>query len=111
MVYDNGNTRVASTAGVNSRGQVYELDETTMTATLVMNADLGGYSRAVGSAQMLSNGNFHFNSGFQGTLPNLFTTNDEVLPDGTLDYGLRIDRSVYRSFRVPDLYTPPPGTN
>ena len=33
-------------------------------ATLLLNADLGGYSFALGSAQTLANGNFHFDNGF-----------------------------------------------
>ena len=83
---------------------------TTLSASLVLNADLGVYSLALGSAQVLSNGNYHFNSGLIDP-QNVYAIGDEVLPDGTLDYGLQIDRAVYRSFRMPDMYTPPSGTN
>ena len=110
VLYDNGNTRVANSGSGNSRGQVYLLDETTLSASLVLNADLGVYSLALGSAQVLSNGNYHFNSGLIDP-QNVYAIGDEVLPDGTLDYGLQIDRAVYRSFRMPDMYTPPLGTN
>ena len=58
----------------------------TMTATLVVNADLGNYSAALGSAQMLPNGNLAFTSGFLGTAPNNFGQSIEVLPDGTKTY-------------------------
>jgi hypothetical protein len=106
VVYDNGNTRSELFDEKFSRGQVYELDESNMTATLVLNFDLGNYSPALGSAQQLSNGNFYFNSGFQFPQP-LTTTADEVLPDGTLDHGIQVDAAVYRSFRLKDMYTAP----
>src|SRR5262249_55601965 len=44
ILFDNGNTRRASDPNAHSRGQVWTLDEQTMTATLVVNADLGRYS-------------------------------------------------------------------
>ena len=59
-VFDDGNTRVAMNPGENSRGQVLSVDESTMQASLAVNADLGVFSPALGSAQELSNGNFHF---------------------------------------------------
>ncbi len=105
-VYDNGNTRCAQASPCNSRGQVYALDETTMTASPVVNADLGNYSAALGSAQALSNGNFHFNSGFQSP-PNFTGWSDEVVADGTKAFSLQILTGVYRSFRMRDLYTSP----
>jgi len=40
-----------------------------MTATPVLNADLGNYSFRLGSAQRLSNGNYSFMSGSLGTAP------------------------------------------
>ena len=48
ILFDNGNTRRASDPNAHSRGQVWTLDEQTMTATLVVNADLGSYSGAAG---------------------------------------------------------------
>ena len=56
-LFDNGNTRVSQMGG-NSRGQVLAIDESNMTITPVINADLGGYSLALGAAQRLSNGNY-----------------------------------------------------
>ena len=52
LVFDDGNTRIVSNGG-NSRGQVLELDEQNRTASFILNADLGVYSMAVGSAQLL----------------------------------------------------------
>ena len=69
VLLDNGNTRRATDPAATSRGQVWTLDETNMTATPVLNADLGSYAGAVGSAQRLSNGNYHFNLGINGPEP------------------------------------------
>ena len=46
------------------------LNEQTMTATSVVNSNLGGYSFALGAAQILPNGNLTFNSGTLGIAPN-----------------------------------------
>ena len=46
-----------------SRGQEWILNEQNMTATLVVNADMGNYSGFLGSSQMLPNGNLAFTSG------------------------------------------------
>jgi hypothetical protein len=104
ILFDNGNTRQASDPNAHSRGQVWTLDETTMTATPVLNADLGNYSSALGSAQRLSNGNYSFTSGFQGPAPNNFAQSIEVLPDGTPSYVLEFASPEYRSFRMRTLY-------
>lgn len=106
-VYDNSNMRCVQTSVCSSRGQVYSLDETAMTASLVLNADLQNYSSALGAAQPLQNGNIHFDSGFQN--PPLFSsTSDEVLPDGSMTYSIRSFQAMYRSFRMIDLYHAPP---
>jgi len=108
-VFDNGNTRVADNPGVteNSRGQVYQIDEANMVATLVLNSDLGVYSNALGSAQLLSNGNHHFLAGFNNPGPAPFSQSIEVLPDGTTNMRLQSPEIAYRSFRMPSLYAPP----
>src|SRR5262249_5953155 len=89
ILFDNGNTRRASDPTADSRGQVWKLDEQTMTATLVVNVDLGNYSFAAGAAQRLSNGNYVLSSGFQGQAPNIFGQSIEVRPDGTKAYVLQ----------------------
>jgi hypothetical protein len=112
VLFDNGNTRRASDPAAHSRGQVWTLDEQTMTATAVLNADLGNYSGALGGAQRLSNGNYSFTSGFQGAPPNQFGQSIEVRPDGTPAYVLQVAGPLYRSFRVRTLYEGtdlPPG--
>jgi arylsulfate sulfotransferase len=104
ILFDNGNTRRATDPNAHSRGQVWRLDEQTMTATLLLNVDLGNSSDALGAAQRLSNGNFSFTSGFQGPPPNQFGQTIEVLPDGTKAYVLQVNLIEYRSFRMRTLY-------
>jgi hypothetical protein len=103
ILFDNGNTRQASDPNAHSRGQVWTLDETSMTATLVLNADLGNYSFRLGSAQRLSNGNYSFMSGSQGPLPGI-AQSIEVLPDGTPSYVIQFASPEYRSYRLRTLY-------
>jgi hypothetical protein len=109
ILFDNGNTRRATDPNAHNRGQVWTLDETSMTATPVLNADLGDYSDRFGSAQRLSNGNYSFTSGAQGPglPPSQFGRTIEVLPDGTKAYVLETDHVgvlVYRSYRTRTLY-------
>jgi hypothetical protein len=104
VLFDNGNTRHASDPNGDSRGQVWRLDEQTMTATLVFNVDLGNYSDHFGGAQRLSNGNYVFTSGAQGNPPNLFGQSIEVRPDSSTAYILEDNMQEFRSFRVRTLY-------
>jgi hypothetical protein len=105
ILFDNGNTRRATDPNADSRGQVWKLDEHNMTATLVFNADLGNYSPAVGEAQRLSNGNYSFDSGYQGQAPNLFAQTIEVRPDGSKAYVLEVDGIFeFRTYRMRTLY-------
>ena len=80
VLFDDGNVRRATDPTADSRGQEWVLNEQTMTATLVVNADLGNYSAAVGAAQMLPNGNFAFTSGFQGTASQLLRADNRGAP-------------------------------
>ena len=104
LLFDNGNTRQASDPGAHSRGQVWSLDENTMTATLVLNVDVGNYSDSLGTAERMPNGNFVFDSGSQGAPPALFGQSIEVLPDGTKTYVQEVAARDYRSFRMSSLY-------
>jgi arylsulfate sulfotransferase len=106
ILFDNGNTRQATDPTAHSRGQVWTLDEATMTATPVLNADLGGYSFRLGSAQRLPNGNYSFLSGSLGSVPPplQFGQTIEVRPDGTPVYVLQFASPEYRSYRVRTLY-------
>ena len=106
MLFDDGNTRAATLGRSNSRGQVLQLDETNRIATPVLNADLGVYSFALGSAQKLRDGNYSFDAG--GVLgpggPSAFSI--EVNVSGDVLSEIRANVMLYRSFRMTNLYTP-----
>jgi hypothetical protein len=102
MLFDNGNTRQATDPTAHSRGQIWKLDEDAMTATLVVNVDLGNYSPELGTAERMPNGNYVFNSGSQGG--GVFGQSIEVLPDGTKVYVQEVASRDYRSFRMSSLY-------
>ncbi|MCC6859840.1 MAG: aryl-sulfate sulfotransferase [Bryobacterales bacterium] len=108
VVFDNGNTRRAEDATANSRGQVYRLDEINRTATLVLSADLGIYSLALGSARPLPNGNFLFVAGWiPGETAGSGSSHSlELDPSGQVVYDLYAPTQEYRMFRMPDLYNP-----
>src|SRR5207237_6365409 len=105
ILFDNGNTRRDSNPNAHSRGQVWTLDERTMTATLVVNADLGSYSGALGAAERLSNGNYSFTLGTNGPEPVGPPAHTvEVTADGTKIYDLMVNKPEYRSYRTRTLY-------
>jgi hypothetical protein len=105
ILFDNGNTRRASDPNAHSRGQVWTLDEQAMTATLVVNADLGAYAGALGAAQRLSNGNYSFTLGTAVAEPPVPPAHTiEVTPNGTKLYDLQVNKGEYRSYRMRTLY-------
>jgi hypothetical protein len=105
VVFDDGNTRLLLTGpAVDSRGQELVLDEQTRQAALVVNADLGDYSPALGSAQVLPNGNLAFTSGFEGSFPDVSGRSIEVSPGGTTTYALQMSGTEYRSYFMSTLY-------
>lgn len=107
LVFDNGNTRWKLFGEAQSRGQEIELDEVNHIARLPVNAYLGVLAAAVGSAQKLHNGNYHFDAGYVIQPDNtLAAFAFEVDSSGRIRYELKIDGFVYRSFRMQDLYTP-----
>jgi len=105
-MFDNGNTRVSrpplGLGKGDSRGYVFSLDETAMTATVLLAADLNSYSPSFGSAQHLSNGNYAFLS---GDIEAATTQSLELLPSGTPNFGFLWHTLSYRWFRMTDLYT------
>jgi hypothetical protein len=112
VVFDNGNTRIANNPGENSRAQVYRVDEQNMAVTPVINTDLGVNSAALGTAEQLPDGTYHFNAGFFPD-PNAplsrVTQLYHVDASGTIDSSstTRVYAQEYRNFRMTDLYTPP----
>jgi arylsulfate sulfotransferase len=106
-LFDNGNVRNLADPTQNSRGQVLTVNEQTKTANLDLNVDLGAFSVALGAAQKLPNGDFHFDLGYlaDGTYA------VEVSAAGQTVYSLHALAPEYRSFRMPDLYNPPYDTH
>ncbi|HLY16754.1 MAG TPA: aryl-sulfate sulfotransferase [Bryobacteraceae bacterium] len=116
-VFDDGNTRVSrpgrstqcmpGAGGGNSRGMALSVDEAGMQVTPVLSADLGGFSPANGSAQLLSNGNYFFLSGVVAKSGYAI----EIFPTPGTETGtqaLNIQGSEgYRAWRMPSLYAPP----
>jgi arylsulfate sulfotransferase len=109
-MFDNGNTRVSppplGLGSGDSRGYVLNVDQVNMVATPVLLADLGFYSLAYGSAEMLSNGDYDFEAGIASVTPS-YSEAIEVFPDATLGFTQYVKYPCYRSFRMVNLYTPP----
>ena len=106
-LFDNGNTRLVVDPEGTSRGQEIQLDEEHRTARLVLNASLGVKSLALGSAQKLRDGDYHFNAGFildPASAVNPTALSIEVDPAGSIVNSVRFLAAVYRSFRAEDLY-------
>jgi arylsulfate sulfotransferase len=107
-VFDNGNIRAYADPAGRSRGQMWKVNEAARQATLEVNADLGVYSFALGSAHKLPEGGFHFNIGWVPTTVPASARSVEVDASGKALFSLETARApMYRSFRLKDLYTAP----
>jgi arylsulfate sulfotransferase len=108
VLLDNGQRRQKEDPKAHTRGQVWQIDEKSRTATLMTSADLDVYSPFVGSAQRLSNGDLHFTTGVIPEDTSVVGRSFETTADGNVVYALQIWGAVmYRSNRIADLYTPP----
>jgi arylsulfate sulfotransferase len=112
LVFDDGNVRAKTDPNAHSRGQVLQVDETNRVVTPILNADLGVYSGALGTAEQLPNGHYNFDAGFllstgaNGAL--VYNAQSlEVDLSGHIDFGVQFGTLEYRTFRMPDLYTAP----
>jgi arylsulfate sulfotransferase len=115
-IFDNGNTRVSppplGMGSGDSRGMALTVDEANMQVTPVLSVDLGNYSTADGSAQLLSNGDYYFLVGIVvAGLNNDVSYSVQVCPtagstDGTVCYRLE-GADGYRGWQIPSLYSPP----
>ncbi len=123
---DNGNTRVGQPPlglsdcepyDCHSRGMAFTIDQTTMTLTPLVSYDLGGFSTSMGSADLLSDGNYFFENAIVFVSVNV----------GTLGYSLEISPTnppapevgpmvplmdisgwqQYRAWQMQSLYNPP----
>jgi arylsulfate sulfotransferase len=124
-IFDNGNTRVSPPTGLgsstgcmpgtgsgDSRGMALSINESTMQVSPVMSTDLGYYSTALGSAQLLPDGNYFFMPGLVAiTLENLASFAMEILPTPGTDTGTTVfnleSQEAYRGWQMTSLYNPP----
>jgi arylsulfate sulfotransferase len=117
-LYDNGNTRISALGSsgckpndCNSRGMVLTVDETNLIVTPVLSQDLGRFSEALGSAQLLSNGNYFFESGFViATANSNISFSIEIQPTTGVNGNKVLNikgPEAYRGWQMPDMYTPP----
>ena len=104
-LFDNGTTRHQSQGGY-SRGQVWSIDQTSMSASLELNTDLRAYSYALGSAQLLGNGDYMFLAGSIQLGGSVEVQNTEVTLKGAEVYQFQSigPAPAYRGWRLPDLY-------
>jgi len=107
-VFDDGNLRHKQCGYGNSRGMVLYVEEQARTVYIATQADLGEYSLALGSAQLLispPNSMYaSFGNGFVND-PGHAAQSVEVDLDGNIVYGLEANAYSYRSYRMQDLYT------
>jgi hypothetical protein len=113
-IFDNGNTRVSQLGPGNSRGMALTVDETPthMQVTPVLSVDLGVYSTAMASAQLLADGNYFFQPAIVVvTLSQINGYSIEILPTVGTDTGTQIlnlqGPEHYRGWQMPNLYSPP----
>ncbi len=108
-VFDDGNLRRAQCAGGDSRGMVLSVSELMHTVYIQLQADLGAYSPALGSAQLLGappNSLYaSFGNGYLFT-PGNSVQSTETDMTGHIVYQLQGNDWSYRTYRAPDLYTP-----
>ncbi|MBV9743468.1 MAG: aryl-sulfate sulfotransferase [Acidobacteriia bacterium] len=104
-LFDNGNTRVARNPNLreNSRGYALSINEANLSATQVFLADLGVYSPAVGTAQKLDNGDYHFHAGFVNPASPR-SDSIEITPLGIQIYLFQDLTQTYRAYRMRSLY-------
>jgi arylsulfate sulfotransferase len=124
-VFDNANTQASPTSGVgsstgcmlglgasNSRGMALSIDEDSMQVTPVFSQDLGVFSTALGSAQLLPNGDYFFLPGIVLINLNSFDSYSiEYYPTAGTTSGTQVlnlaGPEAYRTWQMPNLYTPP----
>ncbi len=104
-VFDDGNLRVSQCGSGNSRGMVLYLTEATRKVFIQTAANLGSYSSAYGSAQLLSSPYGTTAAFGNGRLPSAAQAT-EVDLTGHIVFELQASDTAYRIYRQRDLYTP-----
>lgn len=115
-IFDNGNTRVApppvGLGSGNSRGMALTVNASGLQVTPVLSSDLGVYSIAMGSAQLLYNGNYFFQPAY--VLINLNLVNSygiEIFPTAGTATGTQVLNLLapesYRAWQMSSFYAVP----
>lgn len=102
-VFDDSNLRYSANNTAHSRGQVFRLDEPDHIASLLINIDLGGFSFALGKAQALRNGGYHYGGGW---LPDNTSNSVDADGSGNVVGMASVKNPEYRSFQMRDMYSP-----
>jgi hypothetical protein len=114
ILFDNGDARISAPPiglgypgcepnDCNSRGMALTVDESTMTVTPVLSANLGVYSSADGVAQLLGDGNYFFFVGLAVTSSGVASQAIELGASGQV---LNIQGPQgYRGWQLVDLYS------
>jgi len=109
-VFDDGNLRRKQCGEGNSRGMVLYVGEPARTIYIETSADLGQFSPALGSAQLLISPLYGIYASFGNGLLNLPSGDaaqaTEVDLNGNIVYQLQANWWSYRAYRMQDLYTP-----
>ena len=108
-VFDDGNLRYQQCGGGDSRGMVLYVTEATHAVYIETAADLGQYSQALGSAQLLIDPPYPVYASFGNGLlliPEEAAQATETDLSGNLVYQLQANDWSYRTYREPDLYHP-----
>lgn len=111
-ILDNGNTRISRLGNGGSRGMSLTVDETNLQVSPVLSADLVVFGEAMGSAQLLSDGNYFF-----------LAPAVKLNPIGVGSFAIQIQPvagsvageqvmnlegfDAYRAWQMPSLYAPP----
>jgi hypothetical protein len=114
-IFDDGNTRYSAPplglgsncapSDCNSRGMALMVNEAELKVRPVILQDLGVQTTSLGAAELLSNGNFYFQTGIPYNeaielQPTTSVFGTQVLNLQSLDYS-------ERSWQLPNLYNPP----
>ncbi len=107
-LFDDGNERFATDSTAHSRCLLYALNETALSANLNIDGDVGTYSYALGSSQLLANGNLFCDSGilFEGGMNTFNTSSSENDHTGgaPVDFTMSVNAGSYRTFRMSSMY-------
>lgn len=109
-LFDNGNSRIAFSPGETSRGLAIHIDENAKTARFVHDTDFPFFAFALGSAQRLEDGGYHFNAGWiidPAAPASPFAESIETDAAGNIVFSIRTPALIYRSFRMRNLDSGP----